>query len=346
MKMSTSLSNLQSLSLPQLSSLYHKYFTQIASEVSPSQKFSDLLFKINVVVSSLIKSFTLIAQNTYEPLLQKNENRIRFLTRTHHQFLLQKEAFEQKILYLLRKEKDYEKLKEMTGAIIENGEFICPNRKENEILILRAENSNLKRQISKIEEIIKEKEKKEIEFLNEKKKLTKEINFLNQQLNLSQRSIHSHSNINININDMSHSNLVISNSKPKRNFPSSENEINTTECYSLRCYCSAKKQSQTKNKFISPYKTITSPMKDKSCLSSPSKSKKKNYICKKKKKLIVNTQSSVNNFLIYRSNNMKNTMTANLDKCALRAAFASGRIKIFPNNNNNNNNSITCNNNK
>ena len=87
-------------------------------------------------------------------------------------------------------------------------------------------------------------------------------------------------------------------------------------------------------------------MKDKSCLSSPSKSKKNNYICKKKKKLIVNTQSSVNNFLIYRSNNMKNTMTANLDKCALRAAFASGRIKRFPNNNNNNNNSITCNNNK
>ena len=139
---------------------------------------------------------------------------------------------------------------------------------------------------------------------------------------------------------MSHSNLVISSSKPKRNFPSSENEDNNTiECYSLRC-STAKKIS----KFLSPYKTITSPIKDKSC--SPSKNKKKNYISKKKKKLIVNTQSSVNNFLIYRSNYMKSTMTASLsgrDKCALRAAFASGRIKIFPNSNNN---SITCNNNK
>ena len=337
MKMSTSFTNIESLSLTQISSLYHKYFTQLTSECLNSPKLSELLFKINIVISSLLKSFTKISQNTYEPLLQKSENRIRFLTRMHHQFLLQKEAFEQKILFLLRKEKEYEKLKEMTGASIENGEVICPNRKENEILILRAENSNLKRQISKMEKTIKEKEKKELEIKKEKNKLTKKIIFLNQQLNPSQRSIHSHSNIN---NDMSHSNLVISSSKPKRKFPSSENEDNNTiECYSLRC-STAKKIS----KFLSPYKTITSPIKDKSC--SPSKNKKKNYISKKKKKLIVNTQSSVNNFLIYRSNYMKSTMTASLsgrDKCALRAAFASGRIKIFPNNDNN---SITCNNNK
>ena len=66
---------------------------------------------------------------------------------------------------LLRKEKEYELIKEKTGIVVVNNKIINNDRKENEIFILRKENSILKDTI--------EKQKKEIEKLKQNMKQSK-----------------------------------------------------------------------------------------------------------------------------------------------------------------------------
>ena len=56
---------------------------------------------------------------------------------------------ENNIDILIKKEKEYRLIKEKTGILVENGKIIHNDRKENEIFILRAENSNLKNVIKK-----------------------------------------------------------------------------------------------------------------------------------------------------------------------------------------------------
>lgn len=56
---------------------------------------------------------------------------------------------------LSRKEKEYQLLKKNRNIC--NGKIICKERKDNEILILRIENSLLKSTIKNNEDLIKEK---------------------------------------------------------------------------------------------------------------------------------------------------------------------------------------------
>jgi hypothetical protein len=73
---------------------------------------------------------------------------------------LNKKILEESNKNLLRKEKEYELIKQKTGVIVLNGKIINNSRKENEINILRKENSILKDIIEKQKQenlIIKEK---------------------------------------------------------------------------------------------------------------------------------------------------------------------------------------------
>jgi hypothetical protein len=75
---------------------------------------------------------------------------------------LNKKILEESNKNLLRKEKEYELIKQKTGVIVLNGKIINNSRKENEINILRKENSILKDIIEKQKQenlIIKEKKK-------------------------------------------------------------------------------------------------------------------------------------------------------------------------------------------
>ena len=110
------------------------------------------------------------------------------------------ECLEQKVKFLQEKEEEYEKVKRKLNITVENGLIYKNDRKENEILILRAENSNLKKTLEKKEEEIKELKIRE-------ENLTKEV----QKFLVTKKtsSMSSNSNINININDLSHSNWII-----------------------------------------------------------------------------------------------------------------------------------------
>ena len=169
----------------------------------------------------------------YENYLRKLENNKRELIKKYFEKKLKNEAMENKIEEYIEIEEEYEEMKNKLKY--ENGRFLDNDRKENEIIILRQENVNLKKYIFDIEkknkEIIIEKEK-EINNLKENiKELAIKIEEKQKELNLF-------SNININISNgtnknnysfynFSHSNSsnnILSGNKFENQFNNNKNE--------------------------------------------------------------------------------------------------------------------------
>ena len=153
-------------------------------------------------ISSLISFIISISNNNlketnnlYESLLKRNEQTIRILYRDLLTQKLLKDSFENKLRLLIKKDQEYEMIKEKTGASVKNGKVIYNKQKDNEIIILRQENSNLKNTVEDYEKLIKEKELLYNDLNNKyndiKKKLVKTKNDKKTTI----------PNININLND-------------------------------------------------------------------------------------------------------------------------------------------------
>ena len=126
----------------------------------------------------------------YEALLKKEENIIRKLySDLMHEKVL-KEILEEKIFSLSKIQRDYELISEKTGVIVCDGKIISDGRKDNEINILRKENSTLKN-------VIYQKEKEIKELNNELKKYKDKNNNLIFP-NLSQRDFTINNNFSSN----------------------------------------------------------------------------------------------------------------------------------------------------
>ena len=117
------------------------------------------LCEISKIVDILINSLNSVikSKKEIEVLQRKDEHKLRIIYSQYFHQKLVNEVFENKITSFCKKEKEYEMLKEKTGAIICNGKVICNERKDNEIIILRTENSLLKSTIANNEDLIKEK---------------------------------------------------------------------------------------------------------------------------------------------------------------------------------------------
>ena len=178
---------------------------------------------INIQLESYIKNL----ENDLKYIIKKQfiaENRIDIL--------------EIKIRRYIEIEEEYEELK---GKVrYEDGKFLDNDRKDNEIIILRRENSILKKTINKLEEKIdnfqiKDKEQKDtidglklkIEQLDKKiEQLTKELNEIkNKNKNLT---------INSNINDISNLNKNIIEYYNKNTENNSLGKINTNNISNSR----------------------------------------------------------------------------------------------------------------
>lgn len=202
--------------------------------------------EINDSLEILIKSFNsiIISKEQNEIIQRKDEQSIRVLyAQIFHEKLIN-EIHENKIYALSQKEKEYELLKQKTGAIICNGKIICNERKDNEIIILRTENSLLKSAIQKNEDLIKEKN----DLI---KTLHKDILFYKTQIDDFHKTkaleYSSFSNINININEAKN------NYKKKKN-----NSINDNHYTNSIDNSSAKKKNKNilkngKNNIYSSY---------------------------------------------------------------------------------------------
>ena len=146
----------------------------------------------------------------YENQLKYLESQIRFYIKKQLQYKIQRESFESKIKSFMEMESDFEEMKEKLKY--EEGQFMDNDRKDNEIEILRRENSNLKKAIDKLE-------KEKLQF--EKKKKEEDENIKNQienykkiiqKLEQSQKDTSTNSSINVNNNNQNKQNIESTNS--------------------------------------------------------------------------------------------------------------------------------------
>ena len=108
-----------------------------------------------------------------ENQLKKAESDTRYYLKSYLKCEIQKKVLEMKLNAYMCLEEEYEDLKEKVKY--EGGKFLDNERKDNEIFILRAENSSLKKEIVKLENINKNKDYKIKEHLKTIKDLQNSI---------------------------------------------------------------------------------------------------------------------------------------------------------------------------
>ena len=209
-------------------------------------KISDL---ISVLKSSIQLLLIIINNNTYNQLQLENhiiklESDIRYYIQREFQSKIRKDALEMKLKAYMDLEEEYESLKEKVRY--EGGKFLNNDRKDNEILILRQENSLLKNDIVKLEQ--KNNELNEIINKNQAiittlkykiNQLEKSINELKAMKSNNVHNIHNNSSINLNI---------INNNNGIKNNVNNMNNINNNCNKKLYNITITKKYFETLNK--------------------------------------------------------------------------------------------------
>ena len=171
-------------------------------------KVNSYFKQIHILINSLTKEKDSIFLQ-YESILRKNEQKIRLLYNDIFYLKIRNNFLENNIENFIKKEEEYKIIKEKTGLIIDNGNIIYNNRKDNEIFILRQENSTLKTVVNKNEiELMKFKKKYE----NDKINLEKTINLLNHKISLLKFKL-KQKETKQQINSKSDLNLIISKGK-------------------------------------------------------------------------------------------------------------------------------------
>ena len=133
-----------------------------------------------------------------ENQLRKAESDIKYYLKTYLKCEIQKKVLDMKLNAYMCLEEEYEELKEKVKY--EGGKFLDNERKDNEIFILRAENSSLKKEIVKLENICKNKDSKIKEHLKTIKDLKYNVENLNHKIYNLKKYINNNSTINNNTN--------------------------------------------------------------------------------------------------------------------------------------------------
>ena len=292
--------NINSTTIPQLVNYIHDSIQILLKkkieDTKEEQKELDKKFYLNTNLISCEDNKEKKFQNffEYENIIRNLESKQRILTKNYFQQKLQIDAMENKIEEYMEMEDEFEEMK--TKLKYEDGRFLNNDRKDNEILIIRGENSILKTEINKLEEkvksleeIINTKEKKieeinkELEKMKNKFEQKNETTNISPSININIRNVHSNSNNDIN-NETENSNLKKNNYNPNRN---STNFITNSKFFynyvneqislnNKKNTFSSKKKKDNKNY----YRSKTS--KDKKLLSQKIKNKllnNKNNIC-------------------------------------------------------------------
>ena len=112
---------------------------------------------INIIINN--KKVNLISQ--LENIIIKLEKDLKYHIKNEFMLKIQKDSADSKIRSFMEMEEEFEELKEKVRY--EGGKFLNNDRKDNEIKILRRENSNIKREVKKMEIKIRNLEKKGLE---------------------------------------------------------------------------------------------------------------------------------------------------------------------------------------
>ncbi len=186
--------------------------------------------------------------NQYEKILRKYENDKRKLIKRQFQQKLHRESLEYKLEEYMEMEEEFEEMK--TKLKYEDGKFLENDRKDNEIIIIRQENSNLKVMISKLENDILVKEKL-IEELKEKYNSTQiKLEETEKELNLFSNIDINNLNNNSNLGNNSMINFVQKNLNNISNISIISHKNNNSSNITKNSFCLCKNNiSEIKNIF-------------------------------------------------------------------------------------------------
>ena len=153
-----------------------------------------------------------------ENIILKLEKDLKYHIKKEFMLKIQKDSLDSKIMKFMEMEEEFQELKEKVRY--EGGKFMDNDRKDNEIKILRSENSNIKREVKKqkIEEL-----EKELETIKNKKNLdidNYESN--NYYLKLPEKNSLS----KININSIANNKISIKSKRDLTNYKLPLNQIN------------------------------------------------------------------------------------------------------------------------
>ena len=193
----------------------HEEFEENVLSTSIAQIISYLKDFIPILIKSLKKEYSKTHHSPPSSLpepsaIEKYQNRLLKLEQKERKYIkhilqhrLIKESLEMRISEYIQMEEDFEEMK--LKFRYEEGKFLSNDRKDNEIIILRSENSNLKTEITTLEQNIKKLQNEIIDYKLKLNNQTKMNNELKQLLDEKQKELNYISNININIHNSPHS---------------------------------------------------------------------------------------------------------------------------------------------
>ena len=195
--------NINSTTIPQLVDYIHDSIQILLKkkieDTKEEQKELDKHFYLETKIINDIKIGEDIISK-YENIIKNLEAKQRNLTKINFQQKLQIDAMENKIEEYMEMEDEFEEMK--TKLKYEDGRFLNNDRKDNEIIIIRGENSNLKNEINKLEENIKNLEKEKIEKDKKINELNNQLEELKNKIDEKQNESNTPPSININISNV------------------------------------------------------------------------------------------------------------------------------------------------
>ena len=329
--------NIKSTNIPKLVKYIHDSIQiLIKKKIDDSKREQKEEDEKNYLSKNNNKNVKLLLNNNdsleYETILKKLESKERYLTKLNFQNKLQKDAMENKISDYMEMEEEFEEMK--TKLKYEDGRFLNNDRKDNEIIIIRGENSNLKKTIKNIEQQITNLNKE----IFEKSKLILDLESENKTLKIKLEEVqkqndilNSHS-INININNVTGPNN-------KNSIQHSNNNINNME--NINRHVSSKypnyfnsdintaiTKEEKMNKYF-PYKKINNKMLNNKNTQREALSNTKNESSERMKSDFLNKYFTGNKI-----NNNKNSLPLN-NSCVKVNYFPIGNNNKSNNSNNN-----------
>ena len=288
-------SNIKKITIPKLVDYLHDSIQILIrkkiEDTKQEQKIIDKeYYEKNINFTNNINNLLEIGEKAqYENIIRKLESKERILSKIVFQKQLQKDSLEIKMVEYIEMEEEFEEMK--TKLKYEEGRFLRNDRKDNEIKILRGENSNLKISIKEMEEKIKNLEN---DIVDKNKKISElQDNIKKNHLKIKelqkQNEILNDNFINININSMSSNNRNTNLNNNINNNNCSNNNLNNNASFLLEG-----KKNLTKNKFIS-FKKINQKIlyKDKEKIKNNNK----------KNEMLERSKSELNKCILTNKNN-------------------------------------------
>ena len=232
--------NVRSITIPKLVDYLHDSIQILIKKKIDDAKLEQKKRDKRYYTNNVNAPIGLDEKEQYENLIRKLESKERRLSKMIFQNKLQKDVMENKISEYMEMEEEFEEMK--TKLKYEEGRFLKNDRKDNEIIIIRGENSNLKQSIKKLEEKINklEKDKQDkTKMINELQEEMKKFKVKLKELQKQNEILNAHC-INININNVNGNNNKNGNTYNNNNInsPNLNNPANKEE------------NSFTKNKIV------------------------------------------------------------------------------------------------